>query len=166
MKFRLLSICMLFAFASCKQTDDINGIFTGKTWKLTEIRYDNGELCRDYWTTPVGFNQEAFDASYRLKALTDCFTLSFSGIEVNGKVNGQYTGKATNVVLSGDWYADGESKTFHTSGQSTENDNDILGRAFANAIKNAESYSGDYNNLTVYFKEGQIKKYLLMHILK
>jgi hypothetical protein len=90
----------------------------------------------------------------------------FSGMEIDGKVNGQYTGRATNITISGNWYADGKSKTFQTSKQNTENDSDVLGRAFANAIRNAESYSGDYNNLTIYFKEGQVKKYLLMHILK
>ncbi|KAA6333634.1 hypothetical protein EZS27_017974 [termite gut metagenome] len=166
MKLRLLSVYILFAFASCNQTDDLNGIFTGKTWKLTEIRYDNGELCRDYWTAPSGFNQEAFDTSYKLKEVKDCFTVTFSGMGTDGKANGQYTGRATSITLSGNWYADAKSKTFQTSKQSTENDNDVLGRAFANAIKNAESYSGDYNNLTIYFKEGQVRKYLLMHILR
>ncbi|KAA6350574.1 hypothetical protein EZS27_002057 [termite gut metagenome] len=166
MKLRLLSVYILFAFASCNQTDDLNGIFTGKTWKLTEIRYGNGDFCRDYWTTSGGFNNEAFDASYKLIEVRDCFTVMFSGMEIDGKVNGQYTGRATNITLSGNWYADGKSKTFQTSKQNTENDSDVLGRAFANAIRNAESYSGDYNNLTIYFKEGQVKKYLLMHILK
>jgi hypothetical protein len=169
MRFSYLWIFVLFFsfFVGCNQTDDLKGIFMGKTWKLTEIRYDNGEVCKDYWVTASGgFDQGAFDGSYKQKAVRDCFTLILSGMENDGKASGQYTGRATSVALSGNWSADGESRTFQTSSQSMEIDRDVLGRAFANAIKNAEFYSGDYDNLTIYFKEGQVRKYLLMHVLK
>jgi hypothetical protein len=169
MKFCYLSVFTLFFsfFVGCNQNDDLKGIFMGKTWKLTEIRYDNGDLCKDYWVTASGgFDQEAFDISYRQKAVRECFTLIFSGVESNGKARGQYVGKATSVALLGNWSANGESRTFQTSYQNMEADKDVLGKAFANAIKNAEFYSGDYDNLTIYFKEGQMRKSLLMHVLK
>jgi hypothetical protein len=169
MRFSYLPVLALFFsfFVGCNQTDDLKGILIGKTWKLTEIRYDNGSLCRDYWAIASGgFDQEAFDVSYKQKAVRECFTLIFSGVDSGGKASGQYMGKATNATLSGNWSADGKSRAFQTSYQSAEMDKDVLGKAFANAIKNAEFYSGDYNNLTVYFKEGQVKKYLLMHVLK
>ncbi|KAA6346627.1 hypothetical protein EZS27_005872 [termite gut metagenome] len=169
MRFSYLPVfALLFPFfVGCNQTDDLKGIFMGKTWKLTEIRYDNGSLCRDYWVTASGgFDQEAFDSSYKQKDARECFTLILSGVESDGKASGQYVGRATNVALSGNWSAGGESRTFQTSNQSVETDKDVLGRAFANAIKNAEFYSGDYNNLTIYFKESQVRKYLLMHVSK
>ncbi|KAA6331873.1 hypothetical protein EZS27_019567 [termite gut metagenome] len=169
MKFSYLSVFALFfsLFVSCNQTDDLKGIFMGKTWKLTEIRYDNGDLCKDYWVTVSGgFDRESFDISYKQKAVRECFTLIFSGVDSGGKASGQYKGRATNVDLSGNWSVDSESRAFQTSYQNAEMDKDVLGRAFANAIKNAEFYSGDYDNLTVYFKEGQVRKYLLMHVLK
>ncbi|KAA6323112.1 hypothetical protein EZS27_027417 [termite gut metagenome] len=169
MRFSYLSVFALFFsfFVGCNQTDDLKGIFMGKTWKLTEICYDNGDLCKDYWVTASGgFDQEAFAISYKQKAVKECFTLILSGMENDGKVSGQYRGRAATVELSGNWSADGQSRAFRTSYQSAEMDKDVLGRAFVNAIKNAEFYSGDYDNLTIYFKEGQVRKYLLMHVLK
>jgi hypothetical protein len=169
MKFCYLSeFALFFSFVvGCSQTDDLKGIFMGKTWKLTEIRYDNGDLCTDYWVTASGgFDQEAFDISYKQKAVRECFTLILSGVESGKKVSGQYVGKATNAALLGIWSANSESKAFQTFDRSVETDKDVLGKAFAHAIKNAEFYSGDYNNLTIYFKEGQRKKFLLMHVLK
>jgi hypothetical protein len=169
MRFAYLWVFALFFlfFAGCNQTDDLKRIFIGKTWKLTEIRYDNGDLCKDYWMTASGgFDQEAFEVSYKQKAVRESFTLILSGVESKGKASGQYVGRAANVALSGNWFADGESRAFQTFYQSMETDKDVLGRAFANAIKNAEFYRGDYDNLTIYFKEGQRRKYLLMHVLK
>ncbi|KAA6319885.1 hypothetical protein EZS27_030271 [termite gut metagenome] len=166
-KYSLLFTLLLLFGSGCDQSDDLTGIFTGKTWKLTEIRYVNGDLCKDYWTSSGRFNQEAYEISYKLKAIKNNFTLTFEGVEAGKKANGQYHGQATNVILSGYWSADGVHRTFNTSRQdAAETEKDVLGKAFVNAITNAESYVGDYNNLYIYFKEGQVKKYFLMHVVK
>lgn len=166
MKLNYLLLLLFIPFlTACDRSDDLMGIFTGKTWKLTEVRYDNDKLYKEYWLSTDGkFNQDAYDNSIKLKAVKGNFTLVFTGIEVDQKLEGQYNGKATNETLSGNCYIDGKKKTFQTSNNKESNDNDILGKAFARAIANAESYEGDFNNLRIYFKEGQVKKYLLMHI--
>ncbi|KAA6330707.1 hypothetical protein EZS27_020622 [termite gut metagenome] len=142
MRLGYLWVFVLFFsfFVGCNQTDDLKGIFMGKTWKLTEICYDNGDLCKDYCVIASGgFDQEAFDISYKQKAARECFILILSGVESGEKASGQYMRRATNVVFSGNWSVDGKSRAFQTSYQSAETDKDVLGRAFVNAIKNAES---------------------------
>jgi hypothetical protein len=93
--------------------------------------------------------------------------LTFEGVEAGKKADGKYYGQATDAILSGYWSADGVHRTFKTSRHYVGGtEKDVLGKAFIHAIANAESYVGDYNNLYIYFKEGQVKKYFLMHVVK
>ena len=43
-------LLLLPMFSGCNDTDDVAGIFTGKTWKLTYITKANGQCRRRYNT--------------------------------------------------------------------------------------------------------------------
>lgn len=158
--FLLCLVSVSFCFSGCEQTDDVAGIFTNKTWKLTMI-YRDGDgskpaLAADYW----GGDEEARDQSISKLEKEGTFTITFEGLESDGVIKGTYTGFVTNASISANWEANGKTNAFTTT-QGDKSDNDALGRAFINALKNAYRYEGDYNNLSIYFKEGAQKKYLL-----
>ncbi|NDV59271.1 DUF4847 family protein [Bacteroides sp. 519] len=153
-------------FSSCNESDDISGIFLDKQWKLTRILIDNGSskspIATHYWNG----NEEAMKKSNELLNQKGNFVIQFAGFEENNKITGKnatYSGRATTVAISGNWSVDGESNTFSTTQQSVS-DGDVLGTAFINALKNAYKYTGDYNNLQIYFKEGKDKYYLLLRV--
>ena len=160
LKYIVLLTLLLPFFSSCDETDDITGIFTDKTWKLTEIFYEDGKLCLDYWTS-----EDLRLESYKLKAEKGNFVLTFEGIDTDGAIKGNYAGRAVGVTLSGSWTADGESRVFSTD-QKTTTDKDVLGTAFIEGLSNAYAYKGDYDNLRIYFKRGTTKRYMLFHVEK
>lgn len=159
-KIYLLLLLLPFCFSGCDQADDVAGIFTGKTWKLTMI-YRDGDGSKpapaaDYW----GGDEAARDKSIEKLGKEGTFTITFDGFENDGVINGSYTGYATNTNIAANWEANGKTNTFTTT-QEEKNDSDVLGIAFIKALKNAYKYEGDYNSLSIYFKEGTQEKYLL-----
>lgn len=157
----LLFLILLFPLLSgCNDTDDIAKIFLGKTWKLTNIM-EGGSPSNDYWNG----NKEAQAASIALIQAGDNCTIRFSGTITGDIIIGTIAGTATSTTFSGKWRADAESRTFSSNATASSTDNDVLGRAFLEALNNkAISYSGDENNLYIHFKEGQKTKYLLFHV--
>lgn len=157
----LFFLALLFPLLSgCNDTDDVARIFLGKTWKLTNIM--EGSLpSNDYWNG----NEAAQAASIALIQEGDNCTIKFSGTITGNIIIGTTSGRATSTAFSGTWRVDGESRTF-SSATSTTTDSDVLGKAFLDGLNNATSYSGDENNLYIYFKEGQKTKYLLFHVQK
>nr|WP_320059480.1 DUF4847 family protein [uncultured Bacteroides sp.] len=156
----LCFLILLFPLLSgCNDTDDIAKIFLGKTWKLTNIM--EGDAPSDYWNG----NQAAGEASLALIRQGDNCTIKFNGTITENIIIGTIAGTATSTTFNGKWRADGENRTFSSS-TNTTTDSDVLGRAFLNGLNNATSYSGDENNLYIYFKEGQRTKYLLFRVQK
>ena len=74
LKHILPLLLLLPALSACNHTDDVIDIFTGKTWTLTGIFYDQGsnDWCMDYWN-----NEEAWETSSKLLSKAGHFTLPF-----------------------------------------------------------------------------------------
>jgi len=158
LKYIALLLLMLPVLSACNQEDDVIEIFTGKRWKLNFIIDSKDKNCIDSYFT--GVSAEVKQASMDKMENLGNFIIDFTGVEVDGKVIGTYTGKATNSNISGDWQADGKSNAFSTSNQGgPSNNEDLLGKVFINALINARSYEGDTaGNLTIYFEDKDRKE--------
>ncbi|NDV84566.1 DUF4847 family protein [Bacteroides sp. 51] len=162
LKYALLLLLLLPALSACDQTDDVLDIFTGKTWKLTNIYTSKGKVCIDDYFT--GVSPEVKKESMRLWAMKDNFTISFTGAEVDDGVTGEYAGRGAHTTISGKWNANGSNNAFSTNQGDPAGNEDLLGQVFIRAIKTAYKYEGDTaGNLTIYFKEGSTDKYLLLY---
>ncbi|MDR3118274.1 MAG: DUF4847 family protein [Mediterranea sp.] len=159
MKFKYTIPLLLLSILGCNPTDDVMKIFTGKTWKLNHISTDKGDCTREYFSS-----QAQWDASMKLLSERGNFVISFTGAEINGTVTGTYSGRAANNTFSGKWEANGKNNTFRTNQADPAANEDLLGKVFINALKNAYKYEGDTNgNLTIHFKENNASKYLLLY---
>ncbi|WP_321480990.1 DUF4847 family protein [uncultured Bacteroides sp.] len=156
-KHLLLVAFLLPILSGCNNSDDVARIFLDKTWQLTDIL--EGNSSSDYWNG----NKEAKEASLKLIGVGDNFTITFTGTVDGNSISGALSGKATSTTYTGNWRANGEKNTFISSANPIT-DRDVLGRAFLDALNHATSYSGDENNLYIYFKEGQRTKRLLLHV--
>ncbi len=153
--FRFLSCCwvLMVWLSGCNEKDDVVSIFTDKTWKLTYIGVKGtyGKMY-DFWNGDNTANQSSIQ---KLQNNKEYFTVSFNGSETNGIVSGAFSGRATSAEINGTWTADGNKQTFSTGNVHAGTDQDILGRAFINGLRNAQSYTGDTENLYIYYEEGQ-----------
>jgi len=164
LKYILLLFLLLPTLSACDQTDDVLDIFTGKTWKLTNIFDSKGRVCIDDYF--IGVSEKVKEESIKLWDKKDNFTLGFTGVEADGKAKGEYIGRGAHTTFSGKWEADGKSNAFSTNQGDPSGSEDLLAKVFINAIKNAYKYQGDTNgNLTIYFKEEKSNKdkYLLLY---
>lgn len=166
LKYILPLLLLLPVLSACNQEDDVIDIFTKKTWKLNFICNSKGDICIDDYFTNV--SAEVKKASMDKLRKDGNFTINFTGAEINGDVTGTYSGRATSSTISGDWRANGKDNTFTISKQANPNNNeDLLGKVFINALINAYKYEGDTNgNLTIYFedKDRKDKRYLVFFI--
>lgn len=155
-----LGSCFLLAMmlSGCNEKDDVVSIFTDKTWKLTYIGVKGtyGKMF-DFWNGDTAANENSIR---KLQNNKEYFTVSFNGSEANGVISGAFSGQATSAEISGSWSADGSKRTFSTGNIRAGNDQDVLGRAFINGLRNAQSYSGDTENLYIYYKDGQQEFFL------
>jgi hypothetical protein len=160
LKHIILISLLLPALGACNQTDDVIKIFTGKTWKLTNVNDGGGDCTREYFS-----NEAQWEESMKLLSDKGNFVITFTGAEVNGEVIGTYLGRAARTAISGKWKANGENNAFSISEQAEpSNSEDVLGRVFIRALINAYKYEGDTaGNLTIYFKESGTEKYLLLY---
>lgn len=154
-------ICLIISLLwACDSKDDTSGIFTGKTWKMTGIyqKKDVERVYKGYWD-----NEASYQASIEKLKVPTNFTINFEGMELEDAVSGKYNGRATSTNFSGNWTANSKNQGFSTSNQ-TGSDNDILGRAFLNGLKDAYKYDGDYFNLRIHFKLGNEEMFILFHV--
>lgn len=167
-KWLLLLVLLLPLLSGCNDTDDVQKIFTGKTWKLSVIKFAGSDKeCKDYWVNANGsFNQTLFEQSNKILMEANTFTLTFSGATKEDEISGKANGKAFLIDISEvSWKANAVNNDFSIAVKAA-NDKDVLGTAFLRALANATSYSGDDNNLYIYFTEGQQSKYLAFHVAK
>lgn len=157
--FAFLSSIVLLS--SCDQADDVSGIFTGKTWKLTNVFWDDGSSpSRPIWDS---WSAEEKKQSEELLMTKGNFYLRFDGLETDGTIDGSFNGRATSTSVNGKWRADGKSHTFSTD-QENVNDNNNLGKEFLKGLKNAHKYAGDYNQLQIFFQDGGNRKFMLFRV--
>lgn len=164
--FSLLAIALLLpALSGCDQEDDVLGILTGKVWKLTYIAVEGDESkMYNFW----GENTTAYKNSMDALKIDANYNITFDGSEINGIISGSFTANTASTTITGRWTADGGSRKFTTSDirvNGAERDA-FLGNAFTTGLRNAEKYSGDNNNLYIYYKEGQRTFIMFLHPLR
>ena len=157
----LLCAVLLPLLAGCDGSDDVAEIFTGKTWKLTYIALEGQHQWVDFWDG----NEAARQRSMKELEKSATFTVTFQGSEAEGVVGGEFEAQAINGRTTGYWSADGGSRKLSTTNiRTTGSDTDALARAFTAGLRNARRYSGDSQNLYIYYEDGQTTKCMAFHI--
>lgn len=133
MKYTLFIIYILIAvmvgMSSCKKTDDIDQIFTSKTWYMTSGMIQGQPI--------TGENLKKFFVSDKT------YVLNFGSGALSGALS-------AGLPLNGTWTTDGKSNDMRlqfTGGPTAENpfDSNLL-----NILKGVVRYSGDENIVTLY----------------
>ena len=138
----LLMFSLLPLLSGCDNEDDVIGIFTGKTWKLSRLtnKGSNAQFYPNLWNNNEEEMKKSLDKLYNQKST---FTLNFEGTELDGELMGTtVNGQGINSSVNGTWKADGASES------------DALAKAFISGLQNVYKYEGDANSLTLYFKDG------------
>ena len=142
-KYLLLLLLMLPFVSGCNDSDDVNGIFTGKVWKLTYITKKNEHKPYDFWG-----DKDKYEQSIK------------NYINKEGAYTINFEGETT-------WSANGESNAFSASVKGSENDPLGFSNKFVEGLNRATSYKGNYDNLFIYYKdEGGRELCLVFHVDK
>ncbi|MDR0988727.1 MAG: DUF4847 domain-containing protein [Prevotellaceae bacterium] len=144
-------LAALLLLLGCNNEDDVVGIFTEKTWKLTFIALEGHTDRFDFWEG----NAQAEKNSMKLLEATGNFNLSFQGATSGKSISGAYNGKGVLGNLTGTWSADGHAHSFSMAVRASTPENDIFAKAFVGGLATAFRYEGDYNNLYIYYRNGQ-----------
>lgn len=132
MKNRIIKTALIIlaaiTFASCNKEDDIQEIFIDRSWTLTFIQEGKEHF--------VPQN----NAAYIILFKGSTFTLT----------------TPANATISGNWQADGGSRTFRCSNIRTSGNitNDDIAKRMRNMLQNAVSYNGDANYLQIIVQQG------------
>lgn len=144
----LILLIIPFILGSCNDTDDVQKIFTGRTWRLTYITKKN----EHGWFRFPGVDDKVYE-SYDPINGSRKFTIEFTGNEEDGAIYGSFIGSGS-VTSSGTWMANGKSNVFSANVQKSSviDSKDTLGKYIIEGLKTATSYSGDTSNLFLYFE--------------
>lgn len=146
-KFLLFILFFLPFLSACNSTDDVGRIFTGKTWKLTGIWEEKKPDEVNLWSDETQRN-----TSMKLLKGENNFIVNFDGAEDKNLITGNFNGRGAGSTFEGKWRANGESNEFSTSNfRQTGSESDILAKVYIEGLKSATRYSGDENNLYLYF---------------
>ena len=152
--FQIVGLLLLLPlFSGCNDSDDLQGIFTGKTWQLTYINLKE----KGGWMN--GFSEKSIKI---LSENQESYTITFTGTEEDNRIsNGAVKGKIITADLTGTWSANGKNNEFHAS-VTNVNENDDLAKEFIKGLNNASSYIGDDNGLFLYYNPaGSQQTYVL-----
>ena len=162
----LLLLLLLPLLGGCDEEDDVLEIFRGngqqpKTWKLTYIALEGQHQMFDFWNEDTN----AARRSMQLLEQGSTFIIKFGAAVTTNYVGGWFKAQAVNRSVTGNWAANGASRELrltdlHTSG----NDTDPLARAFLTGLENTVRYSGDSQNLYIYYEDGQTTKCMVFHV--
>lgn len=135
-----IMICIAaLCYHSCSPEDDINGIFVGKTWKLSNI-------CNDK-DAPM-LSQDDVDQVN----VGGRFVITFS--------ESTFTARATTMEVEGTWQAVNDGNAFAVTITKTDGtESTALGNRFIEMLRGSSYYQADYNTLQLY-NEGRTE-YLL-----
>lgn len=97
-------LLLLPMFSGCNDTDDVAGIFTGKTWKLTYITKANGHGWYKFADVDDSNIMEYADGK-------KTFMLVFSGTVEDDIIQGTFTGSGA-INTNGTWSANGKNQEF------------------------------------------------------
>ena len=152
--FQIVGLLLLLPlFSGCNDSDDLQGIFTGKTWKLTYINLKD----KGGWMN--GFSEKSIKI---LNENQESYTITFTGTEEDNRIsNGAVKGRIITADLTGTWSANGKNNEFHAS-VTNVNENDDLAKEFIKGLNNSSSYIGDDNGLFLYYNPaGSQQTYVL-----
>ncbi len=123
----LFAIMAALSFVACNNEDDVQEIFIDRNWTLAFIQ-EGGEK-----NIPES-------AGYVLLFKSNTFTLTTPG----------------NATISGNWHADGGSRTFRCNNIKTNGNigNDNIAKKMRNMLQNAVLYEGDTNYLQIIVQPG------------
>ena len=141
-------LLLLPMFSGCNDTDDVAGIFTGKTWKLTYITVKDSHQMFNFW----GNDNKAREQSMKLLDETGRYVITFNGMEESNIITGTLSGTVITSTFTGSWSANGKDNQFNASIQGGNESSDILAKNFIEGLNNATSYGGDERNLYLYYK--------------
>lgn len=155
---RLLLLLLIPALSGCNDTDDVQKIFTGKTWKLTYITEKDEHRMID------GIPPKSLE---KLETIGNTYTITFLGAKEDDMISGTFSGKVITTNLNGTWSANGKSNDFRATIQNI-NETDVLAKEFIKGLTTASSYGGDEKNLYLYYTpSGSQKTYsLVFHVAK
>lgn len=161
MKVRyLLYILLILPFLSgCSDEDDVLGIFTKHPWRLTDV-FEKGKPKHPTTSTLLWSSERDYNAYIKALENPDNFIVDFEGIEGDGNVYGNINGYATSSSISGEWKVIKNSREMSNKVSSRDNG---TGKILIEALNNAHSYDGDYNNLRIHFKKNNQEFFLLFH---
>jgi hypothetical protein len=142
--FILMLLMALPMLTACNDTDDVNSIFTGRSWKLTYITQKN----KHAWYKFTDVTDEMYK-QYDPVSGSKSFVISFNGTSTDGVITGDVSGTGM-PTLSGTWSANGKTNKFSTN-ITKSSASDALAKKIVEGVKNATSYSGDNSNLYLYF---------------
>lgn len=148
-KYLLLLLLMLPFVSGCERSDDVVGIFTGKTWKLTYITVADSRKPHpyDFWG-----NTETYEKAIKEMNKEGTYTIAFQGAEVDNIISGTFAGVlGTPLNYSGKWSADGVNNDFDASIDKSGGNKALLDSYFVEGIEKATRYEGDYKNLFLYY---------------
>lgn len=135
-KFLFLLILIIPFIQGCNNTDDLETILVGKTWRLSSFYDSKGEVI------PYDGAKELFENN------PSSFVITFH--------ESTFSGKALNKTFSGTWKGDGNTNSFSFYiDKTTGSDSEQIAIDFFNAIKDVDSYrNADENNLELNYSEG------------
>lgn len=146
-KWLLLFVLLLPLLSGCNDTDDVQKIFTGKTWKLNYITTKDGHEMYDFW----GNNEAGRKESMKSLAQKGTYRIKFEGATKDDVISGNISGTVVVSALNGTWRANAQNQEFRANAK-VGKETDILAKKFYEILNQANSYSGDENNLYLYFE--------------
>lgn len=148
-KYLLLLLLALPFMSGCERSDDVVGIFTGKTWKLTYITVADSKTPHqyDFWG-----NAETLKKALEELNKDGAYTIVFTGMESDNIIEGKFSGVlGTPSNFSGNWHADGKSNDFFAAIERKGDTKALLDNYFLTGLNSATRYKGNYDNLHLYF---------------
>lgn len=135
LKYWIIGLLMLPLFAACSSEDDIDSIFTGKTWRLTMILEDSKtSACTEEE------QQEISDSS------SSSYSITFS--------NGTFSGRTLDEAFAGTWTVDGGSQEISFTFTTLPTPETVPSQLMIEILQNAVKYQGDTNQLTIHQSSG------------
>ncbi|WP_294627413.1 DUF4847 family protein [uncultured Bacteroides sp.] len=147
-------LLLLPLFSGCNDTDDVNAIFTGKTWKLNYITVDGGHEMFGFWENEAD-KRKSIEELNKKGTYNVVFEGAAEGEVINGKIKGTVTSA---YPLTGTWSANGKNNHFNANITEGDGSKDRLAYNFMEGLNNATSYEGDNKNLYLLYKPKDSKQ--------
>lgn len=139
---------LLWVLAGCNNSDDVEAIFTQKTWKLTLIAADGQSTWAPLWNEESQ-RQSDLDA---LRNNLQSFTLRFTGLVQDRQISGNLEGQLHNRSFTGTWTAHATQRNF-SARLNDDSESSNLAQAFKRGLSKAYAYEGDDENLYILYRE-------------